>query len=197
MSLKFQEVSHRAIRKTTSRTSDSNNLRQYLLSEGNLETLQRHHAEIERASTPSGRVPKRRIMSRQLSFSDLNLETLTVSTSSPKSPSSPKFYRYDVLQRAGVFVLGGPPSPEIQVLLDDIFGRQVSQERRSEIALIASRAAHKFISKARGAHGEDDLVEALYVNAFCEMFPHDMFNCPRKAGMVLLCVYGMYIACSS
>ncbi|KAL8698695.1 MAG: hypothetical protein Q9201_006430 [Fulgogasparrea decipioides] len=153
------------------------------LSEENLKKLQtqlEQSKEMDTGVTAADRVRKRGATSQQPSFSEPNLETATPSVRSQKSASSLKFYRYHILQRARIHIHCEYPPFEIQGLLDAIFTRKISQERRREISDIAKETAQKFSSKTRGAHREDDLIEALNT-AFDTMFPKELFNCPRKA----------------
>lgn len=159
------------------------------LSEKNLKELQgqlKESKEMDAIVKAADRARKRGAASQQPSSSELNLETATASVRSQKSASSLKFYRYHILQRARVHIHCEYPPSEIQALLDVIFTRKVPQERRRKISQIAKETAQKFSSKTRGAHREDDLIEAL-ISAFDAMFPKDMFNCPRKAGMMVPC----------
>ena len=142
---------------------------------------------MQPVATPLERVRKRG-PSRQTSCSDLND---AASTRSQRSAGSLKFYRYNVLARARVYIHSEYPPAEIQALLDVIFTREITKTRRREISRIAKETAKEFSNKTRGAHRENDLIEALY-DAFCEMFPDKKFNCPRKAGMVLLSGSGVY-----
>ena len=156
------------------------------LSEGNLKKLQsqlKQPKEMESAFTPADRVRKRGTVMRQRSFSDLSPETASVSVRSQKSAGSLKFYRYNILGQARVYIRCDYPPPGIQSMLDLIFKREVSKERKIEISHIAKETAQKFSSKTQGASREDDLLELLN-SAFNEMFPDEKFSCPRKAGML-------------
>lgn len=156
---------------------------QTLLSEKNLKKLESEMAKsrkIEHIATPSERARKRG-PSGQASFSDLQS---AASTRSLKSAGSLKFYRYNILARASVYVCPEPPPPEIQSQLDVVFTREISGERRAEISRIAKETTDQFIDTLRGAYREDDLVEPLRA-AFCAMFKDGTFDCPRKAGMAL------------
>ena len=159
-----------------------------LLSEENLKKLQSQLKQpkvMGPAATAADRIRKRGTVMRQYSFSDLNPETATTSVRSQKSAGSLKFYRYNILEQARVYIRCEYPPPEIQALLDVIFKREVSGERGVEISRIAKETAQKFSSKTKGASREDDLLELLN-SAFNELFPGGIFNCSRKAGMLIL-----------
>ncbi|KAL9025928.1 MAG: hypothetical protein Q9196_005327, partial [Gyalolechia fulgens] len=149
------------------------------LSKENLKKLQ-SQLKPPQEMEPADRVRKRGTVTRQLSVSDLNPETASASVRSQKSTGSLKFYRYNILEQARVYVRCEYPPPHIQALLDDIFNREVLVERKVKITRIAKETAQKFSSKTQGASREDDLLELLN-SAFDELFPTGMFNCPRKA----------------
>lgn len=156
------------------------------LSEENLRKLQsqlKQSQEMEPAVTPADRVRKRDAVTRQPSISDLNPETATASVRSQKSAASLKFYRYNVLERARVYIHCEYPPPEIQVLLDAIFAREIPKERKLEISCIARETAQKLSSETRGAYREDDLIAPLNI-APDQTPPKEMLKCPRKARML-------------
>lgn len=140
---------------------------------------------VEPTDSSADRGRKRSIDPLRSKPLDLSPETSTVSVRTYKSTPSPKFYRFEILERARVYIRCEYPPPDIQALLDEIFTSKISKERKLEISRIAKNTARKFSSMTQGAHREDDLVEVLY-GAFDELFPKQMFNCPRKAGMLLL-----------
>lgn len=156
-----------------------------LLSEENLDTLQRQlekTTQMEPPATPLGSAPKRG-PSRQPSNSKLSDKT---STRSQQLAGSLKFYRYNILARARVYISSEDSPAGIQSLLAVIFRREIAQNRRREISRMAMETARKFSYMTRGAHREDDLIETLY-EVFCKMFPNEVFNCPRKSGIVHRC----------
>jgi hypothetical protein len=142
-----------------------------ILSKENLERLQRD-MEPDR---------RKRAISRQTSFSDMNQDTASVRSQKSTSNAS---YRYNVLESAGMYIRPEPPPKKIQPQLDVIFKHKISDKRRGEISTIADEISQKFIKKTRGAYREDDLVE-IFDDAFSDMFDTEIFTWPRKAGTVL------------
>lgn len=159
------------------------------LSEENLKKLERVLEKLERGTsdemepgvTIRDRVRKR-APSRQASSSDLNQDT--ASLRSQKSSVSNSFYRYHILDQARIHVRPEPPPTDIQAQMDVIFEREIPEERRREISDIAKKISQGFINNLRGAHREDDLVELIY-EALRMMHKDEIFNFPRKAGIVL------------
>lgn len=148
----------------------------------NLKMLDRETSgNMDPVVTSSDRVRKRGT-SRQASSSDLNQDAASVR--SQKSSASNSFYRYQLLEGAKIFIHPEPPPKKIQSQLDVITKRKMSDIRKREISSIAKKISQKFINNLRGAHREDDLVELIY-EAFREMYPDELFDCPRKAGTVL------------
>ena len=141
--------------------------------------------------TPSDRVRKRG-PSRQASLSDLNQDASSVH--SQKSSASHSFYRYQILQRAKIFIRPELPPEEIWSQLDIITKANISDTRRHEISGIAKKISQKFIKNLRAAHREDDLVELVY-EAFREMCPDEVFYCPRKAGTLSPKSSVSFVAC--
>ena len=124
---------------------------------------------------------RKRAPSRQASFSDTNQDTASVH--SQKSSGTIGFYRYQILDRARIYVCNEPPPNAIQSQMDIIFKRKVPEERKHELVGIAKDISQKFINVLRGAHREDDLVELIY-EALRSMYKDDTFGFPRKAGIV-------------
>lgn len=151
------------------------------LSEENLKKLERETLnEMDRSVAVSDRVRKR-ALSRQASFSELSQDT--ASQRSQKSSVSNSFYRYLVLDQAGLYIRPEPPPVNIQAQMDDIFNVEISEERRKEITSIAKKISQRFISKLRGAHRKDDLVELIY-KALHMMHEDETFDFSRKAGII-------------
>lgn len=160
------------------------------LSEANLKKLERNLKGLERGTPnemdPSVIVPDRvrkRALSRQSSFSDLNEDT--ASLRSQKSFVSNTFYRYHILYQARINIRPEPPPMDIQAQMDVIFEREITEKRRREISDIAKKTSQSFIKNLQGAHGEDDLVEPIY-EALRMMHKDQTFSFPRKAGIVSL-----------
>lgn len=159
------------------------------LSEENLKKLERDLEKLERQTfdemdpglTVLDRVRKR-ALSRQASFSDLNQDT--ASLRSQKSSVSNSIYRYHILDQARIYVHPEPPPMDIQAQMDVIFKREILEERRREISGIANQISQNFINNLRGAHREDDLVELVY-DALRMMHKDGTFDFPRKAGIIL------------
>lgn len=159
------------------------------LSEKNLKKLERDLEKLERQTfdemdpglTVVHRVRKR-ALSRQASFSDLNQDT--ASLRSQKSSVSNSIYRYHILDQARIYVHPEPPPMDIQAQMDVIFKREILEERRREISGIAKKISQNFINNLRGAHREDDLVELVY-EALRMMQKDETFDFPRKAGIIL------------
>ena len=175
-----------------SHTRHRESVQQSRLSEKNLKRLERDLKQLERDTpnemSPGGTVPKvrKRAPSRQASLSDLNQDTSTQrSQSTQKSTVSNGFYRFHVLDRARVYVRPERPPLDIQAQMDNIFERDIPEQRRREISDIAEVISQKFIKTLRGAQREDDLVEIVY-SALDRMMNEDMaFVFSRKAGNVL------------
>jgi hypothetical protein len=160
------------------------------LSEKNLKKLERELEKLERGMPdemdPGVTVPDRvrkRALSRQASFSDLNQGT--ASLRSQKSSVSNSFYRYHTLDQARIYVCPEPPPMDIQAQMDVIFEREIPEKRRREISGIAKETSQNFITNLRGAHREDDLVELVY-EALRMMHKDETFDFPRKAGIYSL-----------
>lgn len=152
------------------------------LTEENLKKLEREtSSNMDSTVTPSGRTRKRGL-SREASSSDLNSDI--VSVPSQKSSASNSFYRYHILEGANIFIHPEPPPKEIRSQLDIIYNRKIPDERKRQISEIAKKKSQDFINNLRGTHREDDLVELIY-EAFREMYPDEVFVCPRKAGTIL------------
>ena len=83
-----------------------------------------------------------------------------------------------------MFIHPEPPPKEIRSHLDVIYKRKISDDRKRQISDIAKKKSQAFMSNLRGAYREDDLVELIY-EAFREMYPDEVFACPRKAGTIL------------
>ena len=83
-----------------------------------------------------------------------------------------------------MFIHPEPPPKEIRSQLDVIYKRKISDKRKRQISDLAKKKSQDFINNLRGAHREDDLVELIY-EAFRELYPDEVFDCPRKAGTVL------------
>ena len=87
------------------------------------------------------------------------------------------------LKLAGVVILFRPPPLEIQSQLDIIWAREQSDERREEVAKIATKLSRKFSRAGAGNWGGDwigSIVEALE-----ELNLDEFFVTVRKAGMAL------------
>ena len=136
--------------------------------------------EMDQTDTISDRVRKR-TLSRQASSSYLNQDT--ASSRSRMSAVAQTLYRYRVLAKAGIYVHPEPPPLGIQAQLDVIFKREIPEERRREISVIAKDISREFIHNLRGAHREDDLVELIY-EALRMMYKDETFSFPRKAGIL-------------
>ncbi|MCJ1467474.1 hypothetical protein MMC07_006099 [Pseudocyphellaria aurata] len=79
-----------------------------------------------------------------------------------------------------MFLHPEPPRKEIRSQLDLIYKRKNSDQRTRQISDIAKKKSRDFITNLRGAHREDDLVELIH-EAFRELYPYEVFDCPRKA----------------
>ena len=139
------------------------------LTKDNLKKLERE------TSSNTDSMTTKRASSRQASTSYV---------SSQRSSASNAFYRYHILENAGIVIHPGPSPEEVQSQLDIIYKRKICDERRRQISDIAKKKSQKFTRYLRGACGEDDMVELVH-EAFREMYPDDVFYCPRKAGTVL------------
>lgn len=132
------------------------------------------------ATTPEA--IRKRPSSRQTSTSDVIQDT--ASTHSHKSTVPISLYRYEILDRVRMCIAPLPPPDDIQVIMDEIFTREITTTRREEIVDVAKTVSRKFADVLLGAHREDDLLEPLYT-AIESINKDGAFKILRKAGTVL------------
>jgi hypothetical protein len=117
---------------------------------------------------------------QQTNTTSVNQET--VSSRSQGSFGTAANYRCVVLDSAKIFVRGGPPPAEIKPRINAVIQREVSEERKRSLSLIAENLCSDF-SVILGANREDDCIEPIYC-ALVSMDSGAKFSFPRKAGFV-------------
>ncbi|KAL8802825.1 MAG: hypothetical protein Q9182_003585, partial [Xanthomendoza sp. 2 TL-2023] len=138
------------------------------LSKANLKLLQQEIAaseEMDNDGTSSSQARKRRAPLRQASNSELVSGTYTSGRSKEPTPSH-NFYRYIILERARIQIVPRPPPQTVQVRLDVIFNRRMTDERIREIKNLAKDQSENFGDGIGEALREDDSVELAHQTIF-------------------------------
>lgn len=132
-------------------------------------------------STTLVRGGQKRTSSRHSITTDTNHET--TSGRSQRSSGTAARYRWVILDSARIFVRSGPPPKEIRPRINAVIQREISEERKREISLVAEKLCDGFTDVLDGANREDDCVEPIH-NALSSMDNSKSFSFPRKAGIV-------------